>query len=66
MTDKLRDDSLNVLNHPQLTDAQLFTHLRSGRITIAGNGKTRIYGTLRCAHGRRLRRANRVFFVDVA
>jgi methylphosphotriester-DNA--protein-cysteine methyltransferase len=36
----------------------------SEAITLAGNLKLRIYGTLTCASGKRMKTENRVFFQD--
>jgi methylphosphotriester-DNA--protein-cysteine methyltransferase len=33
-----------------------------GEVQLAGNSKLRIYGTLRCVSGRRMKMDNRVFF----
>ena len=50
--------------HAELTDAELFALLHRRAIRLAGNRRTRIYGRLDCASGRRLRRVNRVFFAS--
>lgn len=36
--------------------------VRRGKIRFAGNRKLGIYGMLRCASGKRMKAANRVFF----
>jgi methylphosphotriester-DNA--protein-cysteine methyltransferase len=41
---------------------QLNVHLKSGNISLGGNQKLKIYGTLSCASGKRLKVENRVFF----
>jgi methylphosphotriester-DNA--protein-cysteine methyltransferase len=38
--------------------------IRSGQITLGGYRKKKIYGTLRCSSGKRMKTANRVFFKD--
>lgn len=38
--------------------------VRSGAITLGGNGPGRIYGRLDCRAGKRMKPANRVFFHD--
>lgn len=38
---------------------QLFKH---GKIVLGGNKKLKIYGTLNCASGKRMKTENRVFF----
>lgn len=43
-------------------------HLRkliyNKEITIAGNLSLKIYGTLSCVSGKRMKKANRVFFIN--
>jgi methylphosphotriester-DNA--protein-cysteine methyltransferase len=36
--------------------------IRKGKIKFAGNVKLKIYGTLRCRFGKRMKKENRVFF----
>lgn len=43
---------------------QLALLLRSGAVTLGGYKKGRIYGTLHCRAGKRMKTANRVFFKD--
>lgn len=38
--------------------------IAEGRITLAGNRKLKIFGTLDCASGKRMKAKNRVFFVS--
>jgi len=40
--------------------------LNTGLIAFAGNSKLRIYGTLQCNLGKRMKAGNRVFFIDEA
>ena len=40
--------------------------VRAGAIRFAGNSKLKIYGTLRCASGKRMKKGNRVFFSSAA
>ena len=35
-----------------------------GKITLGGYSKAKIYGTLSCASGKRIKTKNRVFFTD--
>jgi len=35
---------------------------RKGKLAFAGNVRLRIYGTLRCGSGKRMKKSNRVFF----
>lgn len=52
--------------HDQLTDGELWALLRAGAVALAGNRRLRIYGRLDCGSGRRMLRANRVFFANEA
>ncbi len=36
--------------------------IRNGEIQLAGNARLKIYGTLYCASGKRMKKENRVFF----
>ena len=36
--------------------------IRKGEIMLGGNKRLKIYGTLGCASGKRMKRKNRVFF----
>ncbi len=41
-----------------------FRLIRSGAIRFAGNNRLKIYGTLACASGKRMKEKNRVFFAS--
>lgn len=51
---------------PFARSRKLLLLIRSGRITIAGNKHLKIYGTLQCSSGKRMRADKRVFFRDEA
>ncbi len=51
-----------MLLHNTLTSTTLKSLLRKGLIVFGGNRRLKIYGTLRCKSGRRMKMANRVFF----
>jgi methylphosphotriester-DNA--protein-cysteine methyltransferase len=36
----------------------------SNEMKLAGNAKLKIYGTLSCSSGKRMKKENRVFFLD--
>ncbi len=55
-----------MFSHAALTDDEVFSLLRSGKIALAGNRRLRIYGRLDCLSGRRMKRGNRVFFESEA
>ncbi|MFD2873824.1 Ada metal-binding domain-containing protein [Mucilaginibacter ximonensis] len=38
--------------------------IQKGEICYGGNKKLKIYGTLQCKSGKRMKSANRVFFID--
>jgi methylphosphotriester-DNA--protein-cysteine methyltransferase len=38
--------------------------IRAGEISLGGYKKGKIYGTLRCGSGKRMKKENRVFFKD--
>ena len=48
--------------HKNIPDVLLRSKIRSGEICFAGNVNLKIYGLLRCACGKRMKRVNRVFF----
>ena len=47
-------------------DQSLFRLIRNGEAKFAGNIKLKIYGTLRCSSGKRMKKENRVFFKNEA
>lgn len=48
--------------HSSLTTAQFKQLVKSGGITLGGNKALKIYGTLHCSSGKRMKQQNRVFF----
>ncbi len=53
---------LNLGNHSFAQLRQLKIRIDSGEIQLGGNSNLKIYGTLSCKSGRRLKTKNRVFF----
>ena len=51
-----------MINHQKITDSELLRKIKKGEICFGGNQKLKIYGTLQCASGKRMKRKNRVFF----
>jgi methylphosphotriester-DNA--protein-cysteine methyltransferase len=49
-------------DHPFKRSRQLKLLLDNNEITLAGNLKLKIYGTLNCTSGKRMKVQNRVFF----
>ncbi|MGD1889580.1 MAG: Ada metal-binding domain-containing protein [Cyclobacteriaceae bacterium] len=43
---------------------ELLRLIKGGAIELAGNRKLKIYGTLHCLSGKRMKQENRVFFVN--
>ena len=48
--------------HNLLSSVELMRKLRRKEIVFGGNKKLKIYGTLQCCSGKRLKQSNRVFF----
>jgi methylphosphotriester-DNA--protein-cysteine methyltransferase len=40
----------------------LLNLIRAGQVSFAGNSRLKIYGTMECKTGKRMKAANRVFF----
>lgn len=53
-----------MLFHECVSDAELWRAIRSKAIILGGNKQLKIYGTLHCASGKRMKRTNRVFFAS--
>jgi methylphosphotriester-DNA--protein-cysteine methyltransferase len=51
-----------MIKHSEIDDKQLLTKIRQKEISVGGNIRLKIYGTLQCRSGKRLKRENRVFF----
>ena len=51
-----------MIKHSGITDVALRTKILRKEIVLGGNQKLKIYGTLRCTSGKRMRRENRIFF----
>lgn len=45
-----------------MNQQEIISLIKSGRIKLAGYKKARIYGTLHCRSGKRMKTENRVFF----
>ena len=48
--------------HSKIEDDDLRSQIRSEEILFGGNKKLKIYGTLRCSSGKRMKKENRIFF----
>ncbi len=51
-----------MVEHQRLTPKELYSQLKNNRFSFAGNLQLKIYGTLHCASGKRMKKENRVFF----
>jgi methylphosphotriester-DNA--protein-cysteine methyltransferase len=48
--------------HKDISDRELASFFKNKTIALAGNKKLKIYGTLTCKSGKRMKMENRVFF----
>jgi len=55
-----------MIRHIEIGPARVRSLIRSGRIRFGGNKTLKIYGTLSCSSGKRMKAANRVFFASEA
>jgi methylphosphotriester-DNA--protein-cysteine methyltransferase len=51
-----------MINHIDISNAELKKCIQSGEITLGGNRNLKIYGLLTCASGKKMKKQNRVFF----
>ncbi|MES3018294.1 MAG: Ada metal-binding domain-containing protein [Bacteroidota bacterium] len=51
-----------MIQHSEITDLELRLKIKLREICLGGNSKLKIYGALNCKSGKRMTRANRVFF----
>lgn len=51
-----------MLSHVEISDQVVRSKIRRKIILWGGNKKLKIYGTLHCGSGKRMKRENRVFF----
>ena len=48
--------------HTKINNRDLRIKIKNAEICFGGNQKLKIYGTLKCKSGKRMKRENRVFF----
>ena len=53
-----------MVEHCRLTDVTIRRLIKQRQINFGGNKQLKIYGTLHCKSGKRLKRNNRVFFAS--
>lgn len=51
-----------MIEHSAITDNELRKQIRRKEICLGGNQKLKIYGSLKCRSGKRMKPENRVFF----
>ena len=51
-----------MLKHNKISDKTLWQLMKNKAVVLGGNVQLKIYGTLNCTSGKRLKRTNRVFF----
>jgi len=51
--------------HHKINNIELKNLIRTKHICFGGNAKLKIYGTLHCSSGKRMKKQNRVFFVSI-
>jgi methylphosphotriester-DNA--protein-cysteine methyltransferase len=50
--------------HVSISAEELRSKIRKKEICFGGNMKLKIYGTLRCTSGKRMKKENRIFFLS--
>ncbi|HCM77179.1 MAG TPA: metal-binding protein [Cytophagales bacterium] len=53
-----------MMRHSDIIKSELTRKIKSGAITLAGNARLKIYGSLNCKSGKRMHIRNRVFFAN--
>lgn len=53
-----------MIRHLDISDNDLRKKIRRKEFFFGGNRKLKIYGTLQCKSGKRMKRENRVFFIS--
>lgn len=56
--------STDMICHAAISKAAIKIKIRRREIFLAGNAQLKIYGTLQCKSGKRMKKENRVFFVS--
>ena len=53
-----------MIQHSKISDSNLRNKIKNAEICFGGNRQLKIYGTLKCSSGKRMKRENRVFFLS--
>lgn len=51
-----------MIKHLDINDLDVRSKIKLSKICFGGNKKLKIYGTLQCKSGKRLKKENRIFF----
>lgn len=51
-----------IIKHQEISSPELKKKIKNKEICYGGNARLKIYGLLNCKSGKRMKRANRVFF----
>lgn len=54
-----------MIKHLDINDVELHQKIKRKKIIFGGNSKLKIYGTLECKSGKRMKKENRVFFTSI-
>lgn len=53
-----------MIQHSAISDNDLRSKIKQKEILFGGNKKLKIYGTLQCTSGKRMKRVNRILFAS--
>lgn len=53
-----------MIQHSEITGNEIRIQVKQKKICLGGNRNLKIYGTLQCRSGKRMKKKNRVFFVS--
>jgi methylphosphotriester-DNA--protein-cysteine methyltransferase len=53
-----------MIQHSEISNTDLRRKISENKIRLGGNKKLRIYGTLSCKSGKRMKKEHRVFFIS--
>jgi methylphosphotriester-DNA--protein-cysteine methyltransferase len=53
-----------MIRHTEIGDKELRRSIKNKTILLGGNLKLKIYGSLSCRSGKRMKKENRVFFIS--
>jgi methylphosphotriester-DNA--protein-cysteine methyltransferase len=53
-----------MIKHIELSSPELWRQIKNKQILLGGNANLKIFGTLACKSGKRMKKQNRVFFTS--